>query len=613
MKIMLFHHTVPKKIIPILATTVLAVFSTLVSSCRHGALGEFEDSSVWYVNPTSGSDSNLGLSEADSFKSFGPLNRIKLGAGDRVIVYPGTHQQSLVPMAAGSAEQPAVIRFLPGVHEFAVKDAVRRQYFISNSVAAAEKPMPIGVLIKNCRHLLLEGAGTRGENRTTLLMGGRMTHFVNDESEDIRYRKMVFDLKRPTVSEFRVTASGETWSDIRIAEGSTCELRDGRLVWTGDLGSGMPLLQQAIPAEGRSWRTRFSNNPLDHASRVEALGPSSYRLHFVGREPLKVGHQFQYRNGMRDVVGAHNVACKDISFQDVDFNALAGMGIISQFTEDITFERVNIVPPENTLRTCPAWADGFHFSGCRGQISIEDCVFSGLQDDPVNVHGTHLRIIDKPRADQLLVRFMHKQTYGFKAFYPGDEVAVIHAASLREHPDNPRRIVTSVQRMSDHEWLLTLDGEAPHYVENDVVDNISWYPDLTIRGCRVDMCPTRGFLVTTRGKVLIEGNTLKRCRMPGILIENDASGWFESGPVRDILISDNTFIGCDIRIHPRVKSGNEPVHDNIRIIGNTFKEGASIEGHHVSNVVVRGNQTDGEPLEIKLDPESTSAEIGDNE
>jgi len=79
-----------------------------------------------------------------------------------------------------------------------------------------------------------------------------------------------------------------------------------------------------------------------------------------------------------------------------------------------------------------------------------------------------------------------------------------------------------------------------------------------------------------------------------------------------MLIRNNTFIGCDIRIHPRVKEGNEPVHENIHIIDNTFKEGAGIEGHHVSGLVIRGNRADEGQLEIKLDPESTRAEIGDN-
>ena len=32
--------------------------------------------------------------------------------------------------------------------------------------------------------------------------------------------------------------------------------------------------------------------------------------------------------------------------------------------------------------------------------------------------------------------------------------------------------------------------------------------------------------------------------MPAILVEDDASGWYESGVVRNMIISRNTFIQC---------------------------------------------------------------------
>jgi hypothetical protein len=272
-----------------------------------------------------------------------------------------------------------------------------------------------------------------------------------------------------------------------------------------------------------------------------------------------------------------------------------------------------VVPPEGTLRTCSAWADGVHFSGCRGEIEITDCEFSGLQDDPVNVHGTHLRIQGAFSERQLDLRFMHPQTYGFAAFQPGDEVAVINAATLREYSDNPRRRVTDVERLSDKLWRLTLDGPLPDFEPRDVIDNLSWYPDLVIRGCRVEMAPTRGFLVTTRGRVRIEGNVLRRCRMPAILIENDANGWFESGPVRDMRIEGNTFVGSGIRIHPRVKEGQAAVHEGIQIIGNRFEEGAGIEAHHVQDLRIEGNRSVGGALSIKLDDASVEAVIDGND
>src|SRR6478609_8137896 len=115
------------------------------------------------------------------------------------------------------------------------------------------------------------------------------------------------------------------------------------------------------------------------------------------------------------------------------------MGFVRQFTENITPRRVGVGPPKGTLRTCPAWGDIFQFSNCRGDILVEDCVESGMQDDAVNCHGTHLRIAGKPAENQLLLRYMQAQSYGFAPYVAGDEIAVIDHNKLRELPGNSSR------------------------------------------------------------------------------------------------------------------------------------------------------------------------------
>lgn len=144
------------------------------------------------------------------------------------------------------------------------------------------------------------------------------------------------------------------------------------------------------------------------------------------------------------------------------------------------------------------------------------------------------------------------------------------------------------------DWLLTLDETAPAFGQDDVLDNISWYPDLIARGNFVDMDSCRGFLVTTRGKVLIENNTFHRCAMPGLLIEDDANGWFESGPVRDLTVRGNQFIGCGIHINPQTRTPEQPVHENIRILDNYF-EGSGIEAKATRGLTITGNRFSGKP------------------
>ena len=290
------------------------------------------------------------------------------------------------------------------------------------------------------------------------------------------------------------------------------------------------------------------------------------------------------------------------------------MGFVSQFTENMIFQRVNVAPPSDSIRTYAAWGDVFQFSNWKGDILVDSCRLSGMQDDAINCHGTHLRIIGKIGENQILMRFMHPQTYGFAAFSPSDEVAVICHSNLREYENNPRRKVTAIERKSDKDWLLTLDGPAPTFGKDDVLDNITWYPNLTARSNHVSVDPVRGFLLSTRGKVIVENNTFHRCAMAAILIEDDAEGWFESGPVRDMLIRGNSFIGCGISINPHTRSDrpDEPVHENIRIIENYFED-AGVTAKSVNGLTVTGNRSNGGVIPIKLEPTCTATRVEHNQ
>ena len=581
---------------------------TVESVSAYPSMDRLTDSpgnSAYYINPATGSDTNSGRSAENSWQTFAPLNRLKLASGDKVIVAPGFHRYSLKPSGGGAVDSPVVIEFTPGRHEFGVEKAVRRAYYISNSSDYPRQPRPIGILLEHVHDISVQGGGVAGPKKTDIVFTGRMTEFVNDHADNIIYTGLTFDLKRPTVSEFRVLKKQNNNALIEIAEGSSYTIKNGTFRWTGDLGIGNLMAQDADPETGRCMRIgRW--NPFNGAKAFETA-PRKVRLTYAKGVPKRIiqGHQYQFRNIIRDIVGGFNKRCRNIVFRDVRFYALTGMGVISQFSENLTFERADVIPPPDTMRTCPAWADCFHFSGCRGNILVDACRFSGTQDDPINVHGTHLRILRRTADNQLLLRFMQNQTYGIRAFQPGDVIAVIDHRTLREIEGNPRRKVLSFEPLSGdktgRQWLLTLDGPAPSFGKNDVIDNITWYPSVTIRNCYITLVPTRGFLITTRKKVLVESNTFNRCHMPAILVEDDAEGWFESGPIRDMTIRRNTFIGCGIRINPHNGNNNPnlPVHENILIENNLFKEGAGITVKSTRKLRLLNNRTTGDRLPVR--------------
>jgi hypothetical protein len=567
----------------------------------------------YVIDPLHGDDT----SPKGPWKTFGRLNAMKLGPGDAVLINPGVQEESLKPSGEGTAQQPIVIKFLPGIHTLSIKKVQRKQLFISNSIDYTE-PIPVGIILSQIKHVRVQGGGVDGAGKTTLLYDGRMMQILNEQAEDIEYSGLVLDMKRPAVSEIRVLEAEGPTLLFQVAEGSDYQVENGKFYWRGDWLGGQVLTQQ-IELKTGACRRRGVLRGWTSAGQVEAkakdLGERKVKLEFPnGTSGLLAGHQYHFRNGNRLMCGVHSTRSARITFRDCEVNALPCMGFVSQFTDSMTFQRVNVLPPANTIRTCPAWADIFQFSNCKGDILVESCKLSGMQDDALNCHGTYLRVVEKRGEQQLLVRYVHRQTYGFAPYTVGDEIAVMNADTMREYSGNPRAQVAGVERVTDKDWLITLKGPVPKFSENDVVDNITWNPNITARNIHVSVDPVRGFLLATRGKIIIENNTFERCRMPGVLVEGDAVKWFESSPIRDMLVRSNRFIDCGIEISSTVRAPKpaEPVHENIRIIGNIF-EGGGVHAKSTRGLSVTDNRSSDGKLPMNIEASCTDVTVERNQ
>ena len=107
-----------------------------------------------------------------------------------------------------------------------------------------------------------------------------------------------------------------------------------------------------------------------------------------------------------------------------------GLGIVGEFSEDLYFDSVKCCPRPETGRTCAAFADIMHFTGCSGKITVKNSYLSNSNDDAINVHGIHMLIKEKVSDRRVLVEFMHPQTYGFEAFKAGDDVEGVDVPTL---------------------------------------------------------------------------------------------------------------------------------------------------------------------------------------
>lgn len=496
-----------------------------------------------------------------------------------------------------------VLAFEKGRYDFWTEGAVRKEYFITNTSSEQECPSKIktiGMLFEDMDGLTIEGNGA------TLMFHGKMTMIAFEHCQQMKLHDLHIDFERPGGSEMTYTKVTPQQVEVRMHPDSRYEIADGRIHLYGE--GWRSNKNHCIEYDPESGHFFYSNDwNVLASSKAENIAPGIVRFTTPENFHPQTGHTLTVRDIIRDQVGMFIYESKDITLEQVGMHYMHGLGIVSQYTRNITMKEVCCMPREGSGRILASSADFMHFSGCSGKVLITGCRFAGAQDDPINVHGTNLRIIEKTDEKTLRLRFMHAQSYGYNAFFEGDTVAYVKAATMQRME---RATVTAVKRVSDRIVEVTLDRRIPNGIElnHDCLENISCTPEVEISRCHFTRTSTRGTLVTTPRKVVIAHNTYYKTGMSAILIEGDAEGWYESGPVEDVRIENNTFVDCAynggpgnavIALNPSNKKvdANAPVHRNIRIIGNVFETAGNpvLYAKSTEAITVKGNTVTDSP------------------
>lgn len=490
-------------------------------------------------------------------------------------------------------------------------------YYCSNTAKHHENPNGLrrtAIYLKNKKNIAIDGNGA------TVLVHGKMTPLLFDRCENITVKNLTVDYACPTMSEFTVLSNNGGVCDIKINEECLFRVDGNEIIWHGENGSdGKPYWEDSHIGNRRHIKIY---DPLTELCRdfrrddfafekIEQLDASTLRVYLKKKDaPLTAGCMVQTRNIVRDQTGALFNRCKNLVFEGLRIKFMHGLGMVSQFCENVTYKNCDLTPAEG--RTAASTADFFQFSGCRGKITVENCKARGAHDDYINVHGTHLRIVEKhDDENSIVVRFMHAESWGFQAFEEGDELEFIKWDTLIPYG---KTRVTAFERLNDTDIRLGLDRELPDIeIDKDVVENVTWTPNLYVSNC--DFGPTcgRGILCTTRGEVIIENNNFRKLWGPALLLEDDCNFWFESGYTNEIIFRNNRVTQCEyanmwekspsIRYTPKVMNENstEFVHGKLTLTGNTFEK--SREGTHyiwleyLREAEISGNRFDA-PYEV---------------
>ena len=144
-------------------------------------------------------------------------------------------------------------------------------------------------------------------------------------------------------------------------------------------------------------------------------------------------------------------------------------------------------------------------------------------------------------------------------------------------------IVNNFRKIDNEIFEISFRQTVPkQIIAGYALENLTWTCNVSIKDSHFKSCRARGILISTPGKVVIENNIFESSGS-AILIAGDANQWYETGAVKDVLITKNIFKApCMtsmyqfsegvISIFPEIPqpSTKTPFHQNIRIIDNVF-------------------------------------------
>lgn len=491
-------------------------------------------------------------------------------------------------------------------------------YHASNTATQKENPTgerPTAIFLKNKKNIVIDGQGA------SLIIHGILTPFLFDSCENVTVKNLTVDYARHTMNEYTVESSKSGEALLRMSEGCLYEITDGKLFFVGEKDKeGKPYWK--TEPKGENMLSMYYDPKTEHvkflpkesgdrfpsiptAKSAEYMGDNRIKMIWSNKDAtLPEGCVIQTRDVGRQQMGGLFQRCKSLRLENLTIRFMNGFGLLFQYCDSVTLSGLDCTPSHGHTIACNA--DFFHFSGCKGHITVENCAAAGAHDDFVNVHGTHLRITERKDSNKsLILRFENPNTRGFAAFGKNDRIDFIDHTTLLPYATAR---VKDVEPVSDTDLRVFLNKLPRHIaLGKDAVENATWTPRLTVRNNRFGPSMGRGILATTRKRIRIEGNEFYKLGGSVLHIADDCNFWMESGYTTDILFKDNTLTDCGygagrkpeplIRVKPEIsdEASARPVHKKLRLISNringdrTFRDN---EYFSIKQVIEKGTFTE---------------------
>lgn len=511
----------------------------------------------------------------------------------------------------------AIISFEKGTYNFYPEFAFEKFQYYTNHGDFLTR---YGFFLSGLDNVTIDGNGSE------FIFHGTMAPFVVEHAKNITIKNLTVDFKYPFYSEGKIiTTNPKTKSfDMAISEDFTYEIRNDELIFLTPYYE-FPIGQNyAYDPETKSVAYMSSNIPdmsgngrkLSKANQLfnswgfdykYGIDPFDWNVRLRGSKMLYTAKEI--KKGVVRITATNNMKMPkegwimvmkgrqgynrlfsgfkfedvtDLKLENITLHHAAGMGYLFENCENTDMYKCKLIPSGDRLIS--ATADATHYSGCRGTLSMRDCVMQSQLDDGTNIHGAFQSIEKTVDNNSLLVRSIHHQQFGFILGRKGDKIAIV------DPNQNMKELnyltLNSVERLNSRYQLLTFEEELPADIKKDLLlENLSALPSVLIENSNFSRNRARALLISTSKGTVIRNNYFN-VEMSGVMLLGVGYEyyWAESGHAANVLIEGNKFENCCIgtKITPSIMIHNGESFDinnesdikiiNIDIKNNVFEQ-----------------------------------------
>lgn len=394
--------------------------------------------------------------------------------------------------------------------------------------------------------------------------------------ENVTVKNFKFEAMNTQNCQAEIINSGDDWFEMRVTAGCDCFVKDGEL-YAGERGGENQKLRYFIECDGATGK--LVSNAADYFFEkpefsLEFIEKSRNVILAKGcKRKIVTGNTVVFASQTRKVCSilvdeSHNTAVENVTL----YSGI-GMGVIAQNSDTVSISDFSTKLKDN--RKYSINADGTHFVHCKGKIHIKNSYFEGQLDDALNVHSIYLKVVDKT-DNAVIAEYGHFETVGIDFIKSG---SVVNSVDADTQLPIKQYTVTSVKHINTNYAEIAFAENIDDINVGDLLDEVSWKPDVIFENCTVKNNRARGILIASGGNTLIKNNYFST---PGaaILFQSDAKYWFESGGAGNVEITGNVFDNCKyakwcdaiIETVPREKEEKgRYFHDKISICKNVFR------------------------------------------